>query len=78
MEKFKPLRTCVICREKKQKDELLRFVVIDKTIVFDINAKLQSRGIYVCDNNKCMNNLDKWKNKKIKNRRIKLFINEAS
>ncbi|MFC1887517.1 YlxR family protein [Candidatus Cloacimonadota bacterium] len=58
-----PERTCVICREKTGKEQLLRFVIMDNEIIIDINMKISARGYYVCDRNSCIEKLDKWKKK---------------
>jgi uncharacterized protein len=55
-----PSRTCVICRHKKNKSELLRFVVLRNEPVFDLIGKFQARGFYVCDENSCIEKIDKW------------------
>lgn len=55
-----PKRSCVICREKDFKKNLIRFVVIENQIVFDLNNKVWQRGFYVCDNNDCIKKLEKW------------------
>ena len=60
-------RTCVICKKKRDKDKLFRFIVLplshdDLTttsvgqlpsceIVIDINHKIKSRGFYFCKDN---------------------------
>ena len=44
-----PTRTCVICREKRQKNELLRIVKSPEgEIVFDVTGRMDGRGAYVC------------------------------
>jgi uncharacterized protein len=55
-----PERTCVICRKKMEKEALIRFIVLDNEIVFDLQKKIASRGFYVCNNNLCIEKLDKW------------------
>lgn len=55
-----PQRTCVICRHKQNKPELLRFVILQNEPVFDLTGKFQARGFYVCDENLCIEKLDKW------------------
>lgn len=46
------IRTCVACGAKKDKRELVRFV-LDGTPAEDPKQCRQSRGAYVCDNEKC-------------------------
>lgn len=48
MPKAEPERSCIVTREVKQKEDLLRFVVgPDGTVVFDASFKLPGRGLYV-------------------------------
>lgn len=44
----KPERTCAICREKKQKENLFRFIIKDKKVVFDKEQDKLGRGFYIC------------------------------
>lgn len=55
-----PQRTCVICRRKQNKNDLLRFVIWRKQPVFDLTGNLQARGFYVCDENSCLEKIDRW------------------
>jgi predicted RNA-binding protein YlxR (DUF448 family) len=44
-----PIRTCVICREKRQINDLLRIVKTPEgEIVFDKTGRMDGRGVYVC------------------------------
>lgn len=44
-----PTRTCVVCRERRQKDDLLRIVrTPGGQVVFDRTGRLNGRGAYVC------------------------------
>lgn len=61
-----PERTCVICRKKQGKSELLRFVLLEDEVVIDLEKKIQARGYYVCDDNVCLLRIDKWLKKKIR------------
>jgi uncharacterized protein len=64
-----PQRTCVICRKKLVKSELLRFAILDKEAVFDMGNTFPDRGYYVCDDNNCLMEIDKWLKKKIRKNR---------
>ena len=59
MAKNKFLRTCVVCREAKNKDELYRFTIVNNEIIVDYFKKLEGRGFYVCKNGGCLKNLTK-------------------
>lgn len=48
-----PQRTCVVCRQKKDKRELTRIVRADDKLVVDKSGKLDGRGAYLCDNPAC-------------------------
>ncbi|MFC1985660.1 RNase P modulator RnpM [Chloroflexota bacterium] len=49
-----PQRTCVACRQVKDKRELVRLVRIsDKTVEVDINGKKAGRGAYLCRTQEC-------------------------
>lgn len=44
-----PLRTCVVCKDKKPKQELLRIVrKPDGEVQVDAGGKLSGRGGYIC------------------------------
>ena len=43
-----PERTCVICRAKKPKSELFRFLVTDHKVILDREKKGAGRGFYIC------------------------------
>lgn len=55
------VRTCIACRNKKQKSELLRIVSQNGNAVLDKTQKINSRGIYICHDNKCITKLLKAK-----------------
>ena len=49
-----PVRTCIVCREGKDKAELLRIVRgSDGTVSVDMSGKASGRGAYVCRNAEC-------------------------
>lgn len=52
---MKPCRTCIACRQRKNKDELFRIVVDEEKIAkFDKIQKINLRGIYLCKDKKCL------------------------
>ena len=76
MKKNNPIvRTCMVCRTKKNKSELYRF---SKTpygeIVFDENHSAEGRGCYVCKGD-C---LDKMKKARALSRAYKTNISEET
>ncbi len=44
-----PTRTCIVTGQKREKSELLRFVVQDGKLVFDRMQKISGRGGYVLE-----------------------------
>ena len=55
-----PLRTCVACRENKDKRELLRIVrTPEGEVLADETGRLNGRGAYVCNKKECFEKLKK-------------------
>ena len=58
----KVLRMCVVCRQMKDKSELIR---VNKTkdgkVVVDLSGKQDGRGAYICKSGDCLDKLDKNK-----------------
>ena len=53
--KKKPQRMCVICREMKDKSELIRIVkTLDDGLVIDATGKINGRGAYICKAEECL------------------------
>lgn len=48
-----PLRMCAGCRSMKAKQELVRIVVENDSLVIDESYKRNGRGIYLCKNAEC-------------------------
>ena len=48
-----PFRMCVVCRNMKPKEELLRVVKFDGTFSVDTQGKLPGRGAYICRYGDC-------------------------
>lgn len=65
-----PMRTCIVCRQKKEKKYLLRFVIINKETVIDVSRKIPSRGLYLCDENECIGKSEKWLRKRISRKKM--------
>lgn len=50
-----PRRTCIGCREVKEKRKLLRFVCDGEgRVFFDKGRGLKGRGVYICPNMGCI------------------------
>ncbi|MBR2916722.1 MAG: YlxR family protein [Clostridia bacterium] len=57
-----PLRMCVVCRERKEKGELIRVVkTLESEAMIDFSFKAQGRGAYVCKNEDCIKMAEKRK-----------------
>ena len=54
-----PLRMCVVCREMKEKSELLRVAKKDGEFSLDISGKLPGRGAYICREGNCCEKFEK-------------------
>lgn len=53
--KKKPQRTCVVCKTKRDKKDLLRVVLTpDGEILFDPTGRAAGRGAYLCRNEECI------------------------
>ena len=69
-----PQRTCISCREKKNKNELIRIVCNkENNINVDINGKMEGRGAYICNKIDCLENAIK---KQLLEKALKTKIND--
>lgn len=55
------IRTCIACRAKKGKNELIRIVASEGIARIDESQKENTRGIYICNDKNCINRLLKAK-----------------
>lgn len=55
------VRTCIACRRKKCKEELLRIVSQNGMAILDETQKTNARGIYICNDKQCITKLLKAK-----------------
>ena len=58
-----PLRTCIACREIKNKQDLIRLVKTpDKHLEIDLGGRREGRGMYICRKRECWEKAlgDKW------------------
>lgn len=56
---FIPQRTCCVCRNKTEKDNLIRIAKVNGNIIVDNTHNKNGRGIYVCKTENCVNKLIK-------------------
>lgn len=54
-----PVRTCIVCGLKKNKEEFIRFVLMDGKIKIDKRKCSEGRGAYVCKKIDCLKSLSK-------------------
>ena len=60
MKNKKLTRTCISCREKKYKQELIRIVKNKEgDIKVDLKQKLEGRGAYICKKDACFDKMQK-------------------
>ena len=70
--KHVPQRTCVACRQKRDKRRLTRLVrIADVGVVIDPTGKQNGRGAYVCDQAECW---DKILNTQLLNKAFKTEV----
>ncbi|MTA80979.1 MAG: DUF448 domain-containing protein [Actinobacteria bacterium] len=50
---MKPVRTCIACRSRADKDSLVRFVERDGSLVWDASANQSGRGAWVHPTSQC-------------------------
>lgn len=68
---MEPIRCCVACKTRKEKNYFFRIVADkEKNAIFDKNQNINSRGIYICKDGKCIENIKKA----IKKNKVKLKI----
>ena len=58
---MKNIRTCIACRARKNKQELLRIISKENIAFIDEAQKENTRGMYICNNKDCINKLLKAK-----------------
>lgn len=57
----KPTRTCVACRNKQEKNNLIRITHFDNNLIIDQKKAYPNRAIYVCKDENCISLLRKNK-----------------
>ena len=59
---MKPQRMCMVCRERTEKDRLIRIVKNKNgSICIDQTGKLEGRGAYLCKGKDCIRRAQKRK-----------------
>jgi uncharacterized protein len=54
-EKYRPVRSCIACGIKNEKNKLHRLVALENgMVVMDASQTLKGRGSYVCKNSRCL------------------------
>jgi hypothetical protein len=66
-----PVRTCIGCRAKRPKRELLRVAAINGAAAFDRKQRLTGRGFYLCRSVSCIE-------KGLKEKRLKKVTGAAA
>ncbi len=67
-----PIRCCSLCRKRNEKSNMFRIVADNGSAVLDEKQNINSRGIYICKNIKCIENLIKVIDKSKFNLKIKV------
>ena len=67
----KPERTCILCRGKFEKSELLRIVKNGESFTIDENHKKDGRGAYICS--KCKSSEELFK-KRVLDRAFRMRV----
>lgn len=55
------LRMCIVCRQMKDRTQMLRFIKENNEIVVDKSQKANCRGAYICNCEECISKLKKTK-----------------
>ena len=70
---MQPKRCCIACRSRKDKNELFRIVSDENgNAILDRELNINSRGIYLCKDKKCINSAIKTIEKNRMNLKIKI------
>jgi len=56
-----PIRTCIGCKIKRAKSELIKIVKNNNQIEVDKTGKIEGRGAYICDSIECFEKAYKFK-----------------
>jgi len=67
-----PIRCCSLCKKRDEKINLFRIVADNGLAILDEKQNIDSRGIYICKNKKCIQNFVKVIDKSKYNLKISL------
>lgn len=71
-----PLRSCVVCKKKVDRNQLYNFFMLNREVVIDLNRSIPTRKYYVCLDYSCLNSLQNWVAKVTKKNKIKQVCDE--
>lgn len=54
-----PVRCCSLCKKRNDKINLFRIVADNGSAILDEKQNINSRGMYICKNKKCIENFIK-------------------
>jgi uncharacterized protein len=71
-----PERSCIICKKKIDRSSLLKFVILNEQVIFDMKMQLSGRGYYVCPDldNRCLEHIEKWLKRTLKKKHSKKAV----
>lgn len=67
-----PVRCCMACKKRKEKNELIRIVSKNNKAVIDYSQKENTRGMYICKDKNCISSMIKAINKNKLKTKIKI------
>ncbi len=57
---MRPLRMCMVCRERKEKSDLIRVACMKEGAPYiDLSGKGEGRGMYLCRQSSCLQQAEK-------------------
>lgn len=70
------MRTCVVCKKKVDRIQLLSFFTLGEKLVFDLANVLPIRKHYLCGDTACKTMLDKWLKRHLKRNKMRSVSSE--
>ncbi len=71
-QKKKPQRSCIVCRQKTDKQQLTRIVKTPDGVIIDQTGKQNGRGAYLCAQQSCWDAIEK--NRRILDQALKTKV----